>query len=149
MPSPDATKKTGIEKLKRIVNSFLSRPDVRAFAEPVNWRELELYDYPEIIKHMMDLGTIKRKLERNQYENGAQVAKDIRLVWSNCMTYNAEESELWLVAKDLSNRFEKKYESLRNQCTLLYYCSLCVVVCVDVIVCCCCCCCCCCVCLLS
>ena len=58
-----------------------------------------MYDYPQIITKMMDLGTIKRRLERNHYSTAHQVAQDIRLIWSNCMTYNADGSDFWLLGK--------------------------------------------------
>ena len=35
----------------------------------------------QIVKKMMDLGTVKKKLERGQYNNAAECAADIRLVW--------------------------------------------------------------------
>lgn len=63
----------------------------------------------------MDLGTIKRRLERNQYETAHQVAEDIRLVWHNCMTYNADGSDFWLLAKSYSRRFEDKYRKVKNE----------------------------------
>lgn len=63
----------------------------------------------------MDLGTIKRRLERNQYETAHQVAEDIRLVWKNCMTYNADGSDFWLLAKSYSRRFEDKYRKVKNE----------------------------------
>ena len=62
----------------------MTHPDTGPFREPVDWRGLELFDYPEIIKKMMDLGTIQKKLERNQYNTAWEVAQDIRLVWNNC-----------------------------------------------------------------
>jgi hypothetical protein len=64
----------------------------------------------------MDLGTILKKLKRNQY--GGDVEKfhhvqffeyyffydfflqDLSLVWSNCMTYNLEYSELYMIAEE-------------------------------------------------
>jgi hypothetical protein len=35
----------------------------------------------QIVKKMMDLGTVKKKLERGQYNNAAECAADIRLIW--------------------------------------------------------------------
>lgn len=62
----------------------------------------------------MDLGTIKRRLERNQYDTAHQIAEDIRLVWHNCMTYNADGSDFWLLAKSYSRRFEDRYRKVKN-----------------------------------
>ena len=105
-----------IKRMVKIVNSLLARPDIAPFAEPVNWRELELYDYPKVIDKMMDLGTIKRRLERGQYATAHLVAEDIRLVWSNCMTYNADGSDFWLLAKSYARRFEDRYRKIRTEC---------------------------------
>ena len=116
---PAEGQEEALARMTKIVNAFLARPDSGPFREPVDWRGLELHDYPEIIKHMMDLGTIKRKLERNQYPTAAQVAADIRLVWSNCMTYNAEESDFWLLAKGFSRRFEDRYRRVKAEGTFL------------------------------
>ena len=35
---------------------------------------------------MMDLGTVKKKLEKGKYHDVSEAADDIRLVWKNCMT---------------------------------------------------------------
>jgi Bromodomain len=45
------------------------------FREPVDWKSLGLYDYPQIIKHPMDLGTVKKKLKAKSYTNVADVAR--------------------------------------------------------------------------
>ena len=105
-----------LKRLDKTVKSFLARQDSGPFQEPVDWRGLGLTDYPEIIRHMMDLGTIKRKLERNQYELPQHCARDIRLVWSNCMTYNSEGSDFWLLAKAYSKRFEDRYRKIKAEC---------------------------------
>ena len=105
-----------LKRMTKIVNSLLARQDCSPFREPVDWRGLELYDYPEIITKMMDLGTVKRRLERGYYQTAHQVAEDIRLIWSNCMTYNADGSDFWLLAKSYSRRFEDRYRKVRQEC---------------------------------
>ena len=105
-----------MKRMVKIVNALLASPDVEPFREPVDWRGLELYDYPKVITKMMDLGTIKRRLERGQYSTAHQVAEDIRLVWNNCMTYNADGSDFWLLAKSFLRRFEDRYRKVRNEC---------------------------------
>jgi len=100
----------------KIVNSFLARDDVAPFSDLVVWRGMELYDYPEIIEKMMDLGTIKRRLERGQYTTAHEVGEDIRLVFTNCMTYNADGSDFWLLAKGFLRRFEDRYRKVRYEC---------------------------------
>jgi len=107
---PDA-----IKRMTKILNALWNRSDSAPFREPVDWRGLELYDYPKVIKKMMDLGTIKRRLERNQYDTAHQVAEDTRLVWHNCMTYNADGSDFWLLAKSYSRRFEDRYRKVKSE----------------------------------
>lgn len=108
--------KEGINDMLKILLAIYSRPESEAFREPVNWKALELFDYPEIVKctfiskysiyistHSliwfvfvapMDLGTIKRGIEAGKYETVDEIAHDIRLVWSNCMLYNRDGSEV-------------------------------------------------------
>jgi Bromodomain len=114
-----------LKRLSKIINSFVVRSDCSPFIEPVDWRGLELYDYPTVIKKPMDLGTIKRKLERDQYVSAAYCAADVRRVWSNCMTYNAVGSDFYLLAKSFSKRFEDRYRRIRNECTSIfeYFCA--------------------------
>lgn len=40
------------------------------------------------------------------------IAEDVRLVWQNCITYNADGSEFNILAKTLSKKFEEKYAKL-------------------------------------
>lgn len=104
-----------LRKISKIVNSFMARPDCAPFCEPVDWRGLELWDYPKIIKKMMDLGTVKRKLDRKQYATAHECATDIRLIWKNCMAYNADGSDFWLLAKAFARRFEDRYRKVRSE----------------------------------
>ena len=61
---------------------------------------------------MMDLGTVKKKLERGQYSNAAECAADIRLIWSNCKLYNMQGSDFHLLAESFSRRFEDRYKKI-------------------------------------
>ena len=67
----------------------------------------------------MDLGTVKRKLERKQYANAKECAEDIRLIWNNCKTYNMEESDFYLLADNFSKRFEERYKKIKAECMFL------------------------------
>ena len=69
------------------------------FREAVDWRSLGLYDYPQVVKQPMDLGTVKKKIENGSYSLVQDCANDIRLIWKNCMTYNADGSEFYLLAE--------------------------------------------------
>ncbi len=42
--------------------------------EPVDWKAMNILDYPEKIKNPMDLGTVMKKLDNSEYstvEDGA------------------------------------------------------------------------------
>jgi len=56
------------------------------FLEPVDPVALRLPDYRDVIKRPMDLGTIESKL--SSYETLDAFAADVRLVFTNAMTYN-------------------------------------------------------------
>jgi hypothetical protein len=78
----------------KIVCSILSRNESLVFREPVDHVGLGLDDYPLIVTKPMDLGTVKKKIENDEYNAVEDIAADIRLVWSNCMLYNRDGSEV-------------------------------------------------------
>lgn len=47
------------ENLRRLIEIIESNPKSQAFHHPVDYVELGLDDYPEIIKKPMDLSTVK------------------------------------------------------------------------------------------
>jgi len=71
---------------------------------------------PKTCNDISASGTVKRKLERNQYSCAAECAEDIRLVWDNCKTYNQEGSDFFILADGFSKRFEQRYNKIRAEC---------------------------------
>ena len=71
-----------------------------------------LLDYPKVIKTPMDLGTVRSKLERGDYTSSKEFRHDVNLVWTNCMTYNADGSDYYLIASNLKKVFEEKYSKM-------------------------------------
>uniref|UniRef100_A0A8C1YCC7 Bromodomain containing 4 n=1 Tax=Cyprinus carpio TaxID=7962 RepID=A0A8C1YCC7_CYPCA len=71
------------------------------FYKPVDVDALGLHDYLDIIKHPMDLSTIKEKLENRQYRDAQEFAADVRLMFSNCYKYNPPDHEVVAMARKL------------------------------------------------
>lgn len=101
--------------MAKLVSQVYNRTDAEPFREPVGWKELGLFDYPEIIKKPMDLGQVKAKIERDEYTTVHHAANDVRLVWKNCMQYNADGSDFYNLASALSKRFEEKFKKLLKE----------------------------------
>ncbi|KAI8355336.1 hypothetical protein B0O80DRAFT_40979 [Mortierella sp. GBAus27b] len=63
------------------------------FLNKVNKREAP--DYFQIIKNPMDLGTVLKKLKAFQYKSKDQFAKDLELIYDNCLLYNSDPSSVY------------------------------------------------------
>ena len=63
----------------------------------------------------MDLGQVKRNIETNKYKSIHDAADDIRLIWKNCMTYNADGSDFYILAQNMSKRFEERFSKLLKE----------------------------------
>jgi len=115
MPAPTDAQWAATSKL---LQSMIQRSDTEPFRVPVDWKGMGLFDYPTLIKKPMDLGTVKRSINARKYASIPEAAEDIRLVWTNCMTYNQDGSDFFLLAKNLSKKFEEKYSKLVNDLQL-------------------------------
>ncbi|KAJ4976252.1 hypothetical protein NE237_001358 [Protea cynaroides] len=79
------------------------------FNTPVDVKGLGLHDYYTIIKHPMDLGTVKSRLNKNWYMSPREFAEDVRLTFRNAMTYNPKGQDVHVMAELLLNEFEDKW----------------------------------------
>eukprot|EP00937_MAST-01D_sp_MAST-1D-sp2_P005967 g5967.t1 len=77
------------------------------FSSPVDPAALNIPDYFTIIKEPMDLGTVKKRLDQNQYHSHTAFARDVLLTFDNAILYNEEASPVNEVAKTLKKEFEE------------------------------------------
>ena len=71
-----------------------------------------LYDYPKIIKNPMDLSTVKKKIVDRKYKSLQAASDDVTQVWKNCMTYNADGSDFFILAQTLNKKWQEKFHKL-------------------------------------
>lgn len=57
---------------------------------------------------------VKAKLEDGKYDRVEDVARDIRLIWSNCILYNSPGSEFGRLATGLAKKFEERFSKVRS-----------------------------------
>merc|ERR1712196_390060 len=93
-----------LQVMKVIMNNKNSGP----VAVPVDYVNLGIPDYPRIIKHPMDLGTVLKKLNGGEYGTVDEWVSDVRLVFTNATTFNPADHVVHQMAKTLSGILEKK-----------------------------------------
>ncbi|MES1907612.1 MAG: hypothetical protein MHM6MM_000696 [Cercozoa sp. M6MM] len=97
---------------EEVLQLLRQHPEAGPFLEPVDWKKYNVPDYPRIVKHPMDLGTVANKLSSNEYGTCKEFAEDVRLVWRNAMLFNRSGSAIYNAAEKLSKLFERKYQQV-------------------------------------
>ncbi|XP_020576500.1 uncharacterized protein LOC110022063 isoform X2 [Phalaenopsis equestris] len=107
MPLPD-------KKLLESILDRLQKKDIYGvFSEPVDPEELP--DYFDIIKQPMDFGTVRNRLSSGAYKDLEQFEKDVFLISSNGMRYNAPDTIYFRQARSIHELAKKGFESLRHE----------------------------------
>lgn len=115
---PDS-KKREIKGCKQVLKEVMQKKHQQyawPFYQPVDVKALGLHDYYEVIKKPMDLSTIQKNIDNDIYKTKDEFADDVRLIFSNCFTYNPPEHEVVGMANRLKKVFEAKLtEIFTNQ----------------------------------
>jgi len=82
------------------------------FQTPVDANKLNIPDYHKIIKHPMDFGTIKKRLDNNYYWSPKECIKDFNTVFTNCYVYNKAGEDIVVMAQTLEKLFLTKIASM-------------------------------------
>jgi hypothetical protein len=69
--------------LMTLMKAVASRPCSKVFLKPVDPVTLGIDDYFDVIKNPMDIGTIRRRIERNKYKHPEEIAADMDLMFIN------------------------------------------------------------------
>ncbi|KAL3871462.1 hypothetical protein ACJMK2_039458 [Sinanodonta woodiana] len=85
------------------------------FHQPVDADKLGLPDYYTIIKHPMDLGTIKKRLETNYYQTAKECIQDFNQMFTNCYIYNKPGEDIVLMAQTLEKLFLNKVAQMPSE----------------------------------
>ncbi|XP_076455767.1 bromodomain adjacent to zinc finger domain protein 2B-like [Babylonia areolata] len=80
------------------------------FLRPVSTKQFP--SYRRYIKQPMDFTTMKHKLRDNVYKERSEVASDLKLIWTNCETFNEDDSEVGQAGHNLHRLFQEKWKEL-------------------------------------
>ena len=86
------------QSIQSIIQSLKLDKNSKEFLKPVDYKGLNLYDYTTVIKQPMDLDTVNRNFKAGKYRGFQECMNDINLIWRNCMTYNREDSGIYMQA---------------------------------------------------
>lgn len=98
--------------------------DAGPFVKPVDPVALAIPHYPTIIKRPMDFETVERKLNaanpakpdsnpaNPRYLNVDQFVQDIRLIFTNCVTFNGPEHPVTAMGKRVEAVFDKQIKQM-------------------------------------
>ncbi|WJX33182.1 hypothetical protein P8452_21418 [Trifolium repens] len=106
---------TLMKQCENLLNRLMSHQYGWVFNAPVDIVKLNIPDYFTVIKHPMDLGTVKSKLTSGKYSSPIAFAADVRLTFSNAMTYNPPGNDVHGIAATLMKAFETKWKSIEKK----------------------------------
>lgn len=95
--------------LAELMNEESSLP----FHAPVKPADWGIYDYFDLIKNPMDLGTIRQKLQQQTYIGVEEFEADVRLTFSNAMSYNPPSNWCHEAAKNLIRVFDSLWKPVK------------------------------------
>lgn len=81
--------------------------DAGPFLRPVDAVKLNVPTYYDVIKEPMDLGTMEKKAQKNEYNSLSEFSRDIELVYNNCAFFNGAESPIAKMASNIKTSFDR------------------------------------------
>lgn len=91
-----------------VVRSLRRTKDARPFSMPVDAEKLNVPTYYEMIKNPMDLQTMEKKLNNNEYESPKAVVDDFELILSNCVQFNSTEHPVTEMSKSMQAAWDRQ-----------------------------------------
>lgn len=77
-----------------------------------DWVKMELPMYPKIVKKPMDLATMRKKLDNNEYATAKDFYNDLKLMVKNCFAFNPTGTPVNMAGAELQRLFEEKWKNL-------------------------------------
>lgn len=111
-PKTDPLIESQLKYCSTIITKLKRKPNAGPFLRPVDPVLLNIPDYPEKIKHPMDISTIKHKLDTHVYTSHVDFNSDIELMFNNCFAYNPPDTPVHIMGKDLFDFYKTLYASL-------------------------------------
>ncbi len=106
-PSTDEGRKE-LERFKSVLRLLRKHKEADPFLDPVDWKDLGLDDYPQIVTRPMDLNAVQARLEVGGYASVLEAAADVELIWSNSMLYNPAENWVHKAAVEMKQFADRK-----------------------------------------
>jgi len=96
---------------KKELNSFTTKhqADAQWFMVPVDYVQLQIPQYPDVIKFPMDFGTILKRLKRYDFKHFEEFASDVTLVFANAILFNPPDHAVNQAALRLKSKFQDTY----------------------------------------
>ncbi|CAH2043692.1 unnamed protein product [Thlaspi arvense] len=113
--STSSTVASVMKECQRLLDRVWSHKLGFAFRNPVDPVLLNIPDYFTVIKHPMDLGTIRSRLRQDEYSSPLDFAADVRLTFSNSIAYNPPGNQYHKMARDLSTYFEARWKIIEKK----------------------------------
>ncbi|KAI3864933.1 hypothetical protein MKW92_005950 [Papaver armeniacum] len=104
-----------MKQCEQLLRRLMEHPYGFVFNAPVDILKLNIPDYFKRIKHPMDLGTVKSKIANGEYSCPLKFGDDVRLTFSNAMTYNPPGHHVHTMAGKLRNFFEARWKAIENK----------------------------------
>ncbi|KAK0588593.1 hypothetical protein LWI29_002978 [Acer saccharum] len=101
-----------MKQCETLLKRLMSHQYGWVFNTPVDVVKLNIPDYFTVIKHPMDFGTIMRKVTSAAYSSPLEFLADVRLTFSNAMTYNPPGNEFYVMADTLRKFFEARWKAI-------------------------------------
>jgi len=98
---------TTVRKLKKLWREVYHHELAPPFQYPVSTKDVP--GYTEIVKHPIDLSTIKSKIAKYE-DSPSTFLADMCLIFDNCQLFNLENSELYTAASVLRAFTEQRYK---------------------------------------
>lgn len=112
---PSASHAMLMNKCETLLQGVMKHQHGWVFNSPVDVVKLNIPDYYTVIKHPMDLGTVKSKLISGEYSSPVEFAADVRLTFSNAKTYNPPGNDVHVMADVLSKYFEVRWKPIEKK----------------------------------
>ncbi|SPP73115.1 peregrin [Drosophila guanche] len=99
--------------LTKLLDALEARDTMEIFREPVDISEVP--DYTDIVKHPMDLGTMRTRLKDCQYTTLEQLESDFDLMIQNCLAYNNKDTVFYRAGIRLRDQAAPLFVQLRKE----------------------------------